>query len=31
MSVEGLDTPFILENGAVMQYALDLMRPSKRR
>ena len=23
MSVEGLDTPFILENGAVMQYALD--------
>lgn len=23
MTVEGLDTPFILENGAVMQYALD--------
>jgi len=23
MIVEGLDTPFILENGAVMQYALD--------
>ena len=27
MTVEGLDTPFVLENGAVMQYALDPNAP----